>query len=155
MSQRKPAAMTARKKTPPAVMIPAKKTNPYNLTTAQRASLAEEFLRPARERKALYNAPEFKTLMQTFRDVVAREEVIDQEAVKYAKKGRYPFTADEFQKAFEAVMENAPGDEQVRRTESGNFPVIYKNYEGLEFSVLIGQGSVYFVSAEEKTGPKP
>ena len=137
-------------------MPPAKKANLFeDLSAEQKAALVEKIFGPARQRKALYDAPEFKTLIQTFRDVVARDGVIDQESVKYAKDSAYPFTADEFRMAFEAVMENAPDEAKNGRAETGDFPVVSKHYEGLEFSVLIGQGSVYFVSAKEEAAPKP
>ena len=137
-------------------MSPAKKVNSFeSLTAEQRAAIAEKIFAPAREKKALFEAPTFKTLMQTFKDIVAREEVIDQETVKYAKDGRYPFTAEEFRMAFEAVMDHAPGEELFSRTEDGDFPILTKSYEGMEFSVLLGQGSTYYISAKEKDAPQP
>lgn len=123
-----------------------------NLTHDQKVAIAEKVLfGPLRAKRAFFESPEFETLMEKFH-VAVKGGVIDQEDLKYCKTPG-PFTADEFQKAFEAVMECAPGAEREERTETGNFPVLTKTYRGLDFKVLLGQGSTYFIS--ETAAPAP
>lgn len=101
---------------------------------------------PDRARRSFFESAPFNRLMDLFRAEVEKRGVIDQESVIYDRSGAYPFTADEFRHAFESVTTCVTNE---REDLSGPFPVYVTAYKGLEFSVMIGQGSAYFIKKPE------
>lgn len=97
---------------------------------------------PDRARRAFFESEPFDRLIDLFRAEVERRGAIDLDQVVYDRSGAYPFTADEFRQAFESVT-TCVSDEHEDR--SGLFPVYVTAYKGLEFAVMIGQGSAYIV----------
>lgn len=119
-----------------------------NLAAAVEAAV----LGPARECEAFFESPAFETLMGQFRSAT-RRGVVEQEAVVYAHRS-FPFTADDFRRAFESVMAHAPGAPRQETTPS-DFTRLTKTYRGLDFSVLIGQGSTYSIARSSHSEVKP
>jgi hypothetical protein len=83
-----------------------------------------------------------------FQAEVEKRGGLDQASIEYAKPGQYPFTATEFKHAFESVAQYAPGQVEDR---SGLSPALKTEYRGLVFTVLLGQGSAYFVTKNTPT----
>lgn len=108
------------------------------------------FIEAKREKRAFFESPEFGRLIRQFQ-AAAENEVLNLEAVRNEKAGSYPFSAGEFKKAFEAVMECAPG-ERDKAVLSNGFISDAQTYEGMVFRALTGPGSLYFI---EKAEAKP
>lgn len=119
------------------------------LSNKARLQIIDELLiAPKRAQKAFYESDEFPRLISLFKRAARRQGGLDQDAINYGLGRPYPFTADEFRTTFEAVMDLAPGETQA--TRPNGFLRLTKAYEGLEFSVLIGQGSIYQVHPLQK-----
>ena len=126
-----------------------------HISEKQALKIAEKIVfGPMRERRAFFESEGFDRLMTQFHDA-ARIAPLDQEDLAYGRRTRLPFTADQFRMAVEVVMECAPGETVEDKTETGGFPRATKHYKGLDFIVLIGQGSRYIVQQPQPPKAKP
>jgi hypothetical protein len=93
-------------------------------------------------RKTAYaQSKEFKGLL----DIIRRHSRIDQEDLIYGNASIDGLTAKGFQKVCDAVFRTAPVVEDRR----ASFPRYHADVEGVRFHLMIGQGSVYWTTAEK------
>lgn len=99
------------------------------------------------ETPSFFGSPEFSTLITAFK-ALTEAGMLNHQEIKYGKAGAYPFSAEEFRNAFEAVMKRPPGELHKVVLENG-FTSVTKEYEGMIFMALTGPEPLYFIKKAE------
>lgn len=98
--------------------------------------------------EAFYESARFQEILNY---ILGHDGVIDQDEVQHFSD-RHPISRQEFSDFCHAIFERHDAD--VRDINEGPFPEKILIARGLKVTLLIGQGSIFFVS-REKASPLP